>query len=86
MDIGGWPLAASSEDVVEEPTEEEDDLSPRNWTDSYVKTRSDWKKNWIIGINVVLHSKNKSKYIIKVGDSDCEHLICVVNLGLLIAD
>lgn len=64
-DIGGWPLAASGEDV-EEPTDSEDDSGPRNWTDSYVKARADWKKNWIIGLNVVIHPKYKSKHILKV--------------------
>lgn len=69
QDIGQWPLAAGEDEEITDESGGGEDAEPAaTWVDSVVKARSDWKKNWIIGVYVVVNPKNKSKYILKVSD------------------
>ncbi|XP_053211743.1 membrane metallo-endopeptidase-like 1 [Panonychus citri] len=74
QDIGGWPLIANNQDettTISEDGENNGDSDETintnlNWTDSYVKARTEWNGNWIIGMQVIVNPKYKTKYIIKI--------------------
>lgn len=76
QDIGGWPLIANNQDettTISEDGENNGDSDETintnlNWTDSYVKARTEWNGNWIIGMQVIVNPKYKTKYIIKVNN------------------
>ena len=77
QDIGGWPLISSNQEETttvnvengdSESSDSEDLVNTSvNWTDSYVKARTEWNGNWIIGMSVIVNPKYRTKYILKIG-------------------